>query len=113
MRILCLAVGKAGSLGGSAQGITFFLGGVVAVSYTHLDVYNSQDQTHVQQYIPRLLEHSLNGELKPEVKITHRLPLEEAERGYAIFDRKEESCRKVVLMPGATADSTTHISGSD
>ncbi len=71
-------------------------------------------QTHVQQYMPRLLEHILNGELKPEVIITHRLPLEEAERGYAIFDRKEESCRKVVLMPGAVpTNASTHIAGSD
>jgi S-(hydroxymethyl)glutathione dehydrogenase/alcohol dehydrogenase len=31
--------------------------------------------------------------------ITHRLPLAEAPRGYAMFQRKEEGCIKVVLKP--------------
>ncbi len=31
--------------------------------------------------------------------ISHRLPLEEGPRGYRIFDRKEECCTKVVLVP--------------
>ena len=44
---------------------------------------------------------SANGELQPEVIITHRLPLAEAARGYEIFNEKEEDCRKVVLSPGA------------
>ncbi|MGE5384492.1 MAG: zinc-binding dehydrogenase, partial [Betaproteobacteria bacterium] len=71
-------------------------------------------QTHVQQYMPRLLEHILEGDLHPEMIITHRLPLEEAERGYAIFDRTEESCRKVVLMPRSMlAADANHLSGSD
>jgi threonine dehydrogenase-like Zn-dependent dehydrogenase len=57
-------------------------------------------QTHVQQHMPRLLEHIQAGELSPEVIITHRLPLEEAARGYQLFNKKQESCRKVVLTPG-------------
>jgi threonine dehydrogenase-like Zn-dependent dehydrogenase len=28
------------------------------------------------------------------------MPLEDAPRGYEIFNKKEESCRKVVLIPG-------------
>lgn len=59
-------------------------------------------QTHVQQYMPKLLTHILNGELHPEEIITHQLPLSEAARGYAMFDGKEDNCRKVVLTPGAT-----------
>ena len=47
-----------------------------------------------------MLEHIQNGELQPEVIITHRLPLEEAARGYEIFNKKQEACRKVVLTPG-------------
>jgi threonine dehydrogenase-like Zn-dependent dehydrogenase len=58
-------------------------------------------QTHAQHYMPELLAHISNGDLKPEVIITHRLPLEEAARGYKIFNDKEEACRKVVLSPGA------------
>jgi len=37
--------------------------------------------------------------LDPGVIVTHRLSLEDAVRGYEIFDRKEEDCRKVILTP--------------
>jgi threonine dehydrogenase-like Zn-dependent dehydrogenase len=57
-------------------------------------------QTHVQRFLPMLLEHIERGELKPEVIVTHHLPLEEAARGYQIFNDKQENCRKVVLTPG-------------
>lgn len=56
-------------------------------------------QTHVQQHMPALLEHIGNGRLHPDVIITHRMPLELAAQGYAIFDQKQEECRKVVLTP--------------
>ena len=56
-------------------------------------------QTHAQQYMPELLEHIADGELKPEVIITHRMKLADAARGYEIFNEKEEDCRKVVLTP--------------
>ena len=56
-------------------------------------------QTHVQQHMPKLLEHILQGELKPEAIITHHLSLNDASRGYEIFDKKQEECRKVVLTP--------------
>lgn len=58
-------------------------------------------QTHVQKYMPALLAHIGNGELRPEVIVTHPMALEDAARGYRLFDRKEEECRKVVLTPGA------------
>jgi len=58
-------------------------------------------QTHVQQHMPRLLEHILDGDLYPEEIISHRLSLSEAPEGYRIFDQKEEECRKVVLTPDA------------
>ena len=56
-------------------------------------------QTHAQRFMPELLERILAGDLAPEAIITHRLPLTEAARGYATFDKKEEDCRKVVLIP--------------
>lgn len=56
-------------------------------------------QTHVQRYMPELLEHIANGKMKPEVIITHRMKLTDAEQGYEIFNNKEDSCRKVVLTP--------------
>ena len=54
-------------------------------------------QTHAQYYMPELLGHISNGNLKPEVIITHHMPLDDAARGYKIFNEKEEGCRKVVL----------------
>lgn len=56
-------------------------------------------QTHVQRYLPELLEHIENGNLTPADIITHRMTLEEAALGYDIFNSKAESCRKVVLTP--------------
>ncbi|WP_426341407.1 zinc-dependent alcohol dehydrogenase [Pseudoduganella sp. S-14] len=57
-------------------------------------------QTHVQRFMPELLELIGQGRLNPEAIITHRLPLEQAADGYRIFDKKEEECRKVILRPG-------------
>ena len=56
-------------------------------------------QTHTQKFMPGLLEHIARGELRPEVIVTHRLPLAEAARGYSVFAQKQEDCRKVVLLP--------------
>jgi len=56
-------------------------------------------QTHAQQHMPVLLEHILEGRLHPEIIVTHRMPLHEAERGYELFEKKLEDCRKVILTP--------------
>ena len=56
-------------------------------------------QTHVQHYLPTLLEAVNQGLLAPHELITHRLSLADAVRGYEIFDKKLEDCRKVVLRP--------------
>jgi len=56
-------------------------------------------QTHVQRYLRPLLERIERGEIDPSFVITHRLPLEEAPRGYKIFRDKQEGCIKVVLKP--------------
>jgi threonine dehydrogenase-like Zn-dependent dehydrogenase len=60
-------------------------------------------QTHVQHFMPELLQRIQNGDLHPEAIITHELPLSEAAHGYKIFDKREEDCRKVVLRPGTLA----------
>jgi threonine dehydrogenase-like Zn-dependent dehydrogenase len=57
-------------------------------------------QTHIQTLLPHLIEQILLGELRPEIIISHRMTLDEAADGYRIFDKKEESCRKVILRPG-------------
>lgn len=56
-------------------------------------------QTHAQRFMPELLEAIEAGDLQPEVIISHHLPLDQADRGYKIFNEKEENCRKVVLTP--------------
>jgi threonine dehydrogenase-like Zn-dependent dehydrogenase len=54
-------------------------------------------QCHVQRYMRPLLERIRNEEIDPSFVITHRLPLEEAPRGYEMFVNKEDGCEKVVL----------------
>lgn len=56
-------------------------------------------QTHVQSYLPTLIEYILQGDLRPEIIISHRLSLEQAAEGYRIFDKKEDACRKIILRP--------------
>ncbi|WP_122670284.1 zinc-dependent alcohol dehydrogenase [Pseudomonas viridiflava] len=57
-------------------------------------------QTHVHRFMPELLEHIETGRLAPEAIISHRMSLEDAAKGYKLFDKKEENCRKVILTPG-------------
>ena len=65
-------------------------------------------QTHVQRYMPELLECIGNGRLRPEAIISHHLSLADAVRGYELFDKKQEDCRKVVLTPsGPTSRSSS------
>lgn len=56
-------------------------------------------QTHVQKYMPYLLEQIGNGRLEPEAIISHRMRLADAAKGYEMFDEKNDDCRKVVLSP--------------
>ena len=56
-------------------------------------------QTHVQRYLPELLDFIEEGSLAPDIIISHRMKLADAARGYEVFDKKEEDCRKVVLTP--------------
>ena len=56
-------------------------------------------QTHVQRYLPELLDFIEEGSLAPDIIISHRMKLADAARGYEVFDKKEEDCRKVVLNP--------------
>ncbi|AKL12386.1 TPA: glutathione-dependent formaldehyde dehydrogenase [Kluyvera intermedia] len=64
-------------------------------------------QTHVHAFLPDLLELIDKGHLSPEEIVTHHLSLEEAARGYEIFDKRQEECRKVILIPGLAAEKAT------
>jgi threonine dehydrogenase-like Zn-dependent dehydrogenase len=59
-------------------------------------------QTHVHRYLQRLLDRIQQGDIDPTFVITHSLPLEQAPRGYKIFEEKKDSCIKIVLKPWQT-----------
>lgn len=56
-------------------------------------------QTHVQNYLPKLLKHIQDGDIDPTFVITHRLKLSEAPQAYETFKHKRDDCIKVVLTP--------------
>jgi threonine dehydrogenase-like Zn-dependent dehydrogenase len=56
-------------------------------------------QCDVHKYLPMLLGHIQSGEIDTASVITHRMSLDEAPRGYEIFNDKEDECVKVVLTP--------------
>lgn len=56
-------------------------------------------QTHVHKYLPELLGFIEDGDLDPDIIISHRMKLADAAQGYKIFDEKQENCRKVVMTP--------------
>lgn len=56
-------------------------------------------QTHVQALLPELMERVASGLVDPQIIISHRMNLSDAAEGYRLFDKKEDDCRKVVLVP--------------
>ncbi|EDL48065.1 zinc-dependent alcohol dehydrogenase [Erythrobacter sp. SD-21] len=63
-------------------------------------------QTHVQRYTKDLLEKIEDGTLDTTFLISHRLPLEDAARGYKCFREKQDSWTKVILKPGMEQGQT-------
>ena len=57
-------------------------------------------QTHVQRYAKDLLKKIEEGTVDTTFMISHRLPLEDAARGYKCFREEQDSWTKVVLKPG-------------
>ena len=56
-------------------------------------------QTHMMRYMKPLLDRIERDEIDPSFVITHRLALDDAPRGYAMFRDKQDQCIKVVLKP--------------
>lgn len=56
-------------------------------------------QTHVHKYLGPLLERIQNGEIDRSFVITHKMSLEDAPKGYEIFNHKKDNCIKIVLKP--------------
>jgi threonine dehydrogenase-like Zn-dependent dehydrogenase len=56
-------------------------------------------QCHVQRYMGPLLDRIQKGEIDPSFVITHKMKLDEAPEGYAMFMNKQDDCIKIVLKP--------------
>jgi threonine dehydrogenase-like Zn-dependent dehydrogenase len=56
-------------------------------------------QTHVHRYMRPLLKLIERGDIDPSFVVTHRMSLDEAPEGYAMFNDKQDECMKVVLTP--------------
>jgi threonine dehydrogenase-like Zn-dependent dehydrogenase len=56
-------------------------------------------QAPAHKHIDTLLQYVVEGKVRLDDIITHRLPLAEVAHGYKIFKEKEEDCVKVVLIP--------------
>jgi threonine dehydrogenase-like Zn-dependent dehydrogenase len=56
-------------------------------------------QTHVQKYMPKLLQMILDGKLDTTFLISHRMSLEDAPKGYKMFKEQQNEVTKVVLKP--------------
>ena len=57
-------------------------------------------QTHVQHYMPALLNAIMEGKIDTTFLISHRMPLEQAPEGYRMFHDKQNEVTKIVLKPG-------------
>lgn len=56
-------------------------------------------QAPAPHFMQELYEQIVSNEIDPTDIITHRIPLEEAARGYEMFNEREEGCIKVVMKP--------------
>ncbi|MBC8112732.1 MAG: glutathione-dependent formaldehyde dehydrogenase [Verrucomicrobia bacterium] len=56
-------------------------------------------QAPAHKHIDKLLEYVVEGKVKLDDIITHRLPLSEIAHAYKIFKKKEDGCVKVVINP--------------
>jgi threonine dehydrogenase-like Zn-dependent dehydrogenase len=65
-------------------------------------------QTHMQKYMPILLERIQNGDIDPSFIITHKVSLSDAPMMYQTFKYKMDGCIKVVLKPGMGESQTVH-----
>ncbi|RYZ79803.1 MAG: glutathione-dependent formaldehyde dehydrogenase, partial [Proteobacteria bacterium] len=51
------------------------------------------------KYIDKLLNYVVEGKVRLDDIISHRLPLSEIAHAYDIFSKREDNCTKVVLDP--------------
>ncbi len=65
-------------------------------------------QTHVHRYLQPLLQMIEEGRIDPSFVVSHRMSLEEAPEGYAMFRNKQDECVKVVLKPAGEHPNRVH-----
>ena len=100
----CIAAARRGGIVNVHGVYGCFIHGFLFGDAFDKDLSVRKGQTHVQLFIPELLQFSGDGKLPPEIIISHHLKLNDAARGYEIFDKKKEDRRTVVLMlTGPTA----------
>ncbi|MGA3488169.1 alcohol dehydrogenase catalytic domain-containing protein [Micromonosporaceae bacterium DT55] len=68
-----------------------------AVMHKSLTVRSAQQ--HGQRYVPMLLERMARDEIRAERLATHRMPLEEAPKGYELFRDRADQCVRAVFTP--------------
>ena len=56
-------------------------------------------QAPAHKHIDKLMNYVIEGKVKLDDIITHRLPLSQVEHAYSIFKNKKENCVKVILDP--------------
>lgn len=56
-------------------------------------------QAPVHKHIDKLLQYVVDGKVKLDDIITHRLPLSKIEHAYSIFSKRTDGCVKVILDP--------------
>jgi threonine dehydrogenase-like Zn-dependent dehydrogenase len=54
-------------------------------------------QCHVHRYLQPLMERIATGDIDPTFVITHRMKLEDAPKGYDMFNMKHDCCEKIVM----------------
>src|SRR3569623_2608290 len=59
-------------------------------------------QSHVQHYMPGLLNAIMEGKIDTTFLISHRMSLEDAPQGYKMYHDKQNEVTKVVLKPDFT-----------
>jgi len=62
-------------------------------------------QTHVQHYMPALLNAIMEEKIDTTFLISHHMPLEDAPKGYKMFHDQQNDVTKIVLKPGMSGTS--------
>ncbi len=89
------------------RGGTVSIVGVYGTTYDNFPLGQAFDkgvrlamgQATVHKYIDDLIRLVVDGQVRLDDVMSHRMPLSEAPKGYEIFNEKKDGCVKVVLKP--------------